>query len=114
MHLPNKIYEICKYTAQVGLPALATLYATLGAVWGIPSTDAVVKTIVAFNVALGALLVLNQAQYNSSDAKYDGTAVVQVTPEGEENFISDINFGDLTRGDVTEKKQLLLKVEKAE
>lgn len=112
MQLPNKVYDILKYAAQVGLPAMATLWASLGAIWGWDNTDSAVKTIVAVNVALGALLVLNQAAWNRSDAKYDGTAWVQVTPPGQDDFISDIDFANNTRSQVTEKKEILLKVEK--
>lgn len=71
MKLPNGVYDVLKYVAQVGLPALATMVMSLGAVWGWDLTDQVVKSIVAVNVGLGALLVLNQVGYNRSDAKYD-------------------------------------------
>ena len=110
MNLPNKLYDIAKYAAQVGLPALATLVASLGAIWNWQDTDSIVKTIVAVNVALGALLVLNQAAWNRSDAKYDGVALVQETPPGQDNVITDLNLNK-TAEEVSGQKDLVLKVE---
>jgi len=110
MNLPNKFYDVLKYAAQVGLPALATLVASLGAIWSWDNTDSIVKTIVAVNVALGALLVLNQAAWNRSDAKYDGVALVQETPPGQDNVITDLNMKK-TAEEVGSQKDLLLKVQ---
>lgn len=73
MKFPDHIYDILKYLAQVGLPALATLVFSLGPIWDLPNADEITKTIVAVNVFLGALLVLNQVRWNNSDEKYDGT-----------------------------------------
>lgn len=103
MALPNGVYNAAKYTAQVGLPALGTLVMTLGAIWGIPYTDQIVKSIIAVNVALGALLVLNQVSYNKSDDKYD--AILNTESNLDRAVLRDLNINP-----DDQRKQALLKI----
>lgn len=69
----NRLYNVLKYTAQIVLPAMATLYFALFEIWGFPNGAEVVGTIVAFDAFLGVLLGMNTAAYNKSDVKFDGT-----------------------------------------
>ena len=46
------------------LPAIATLYAALSAVWAWPYSDQVVTTITAVDTFLGAVLCISTATYN--------------------------------------------------
>lgn len=62
--LSNKIYDVLKFIALIVLPALATLYATLGAIWGLPYVEEIPKTITAIDTFLGAILMISTAQYN--------------------------------------------------
>lgn len=62
--LKDKVYDIGKYVAQIALPAIATFYAGLGALWGFPKTTEVVGTITLTDTLLGGLLILSTAQYN--------------------------------------------------
>lgn len=107
MKINNKVYDVLKYLAQVGLPALATFVFTLGPIWDIPEVDPIAKTIVAINVLLGALLVLNQIKYNSSDERFDGTINPAVADA--------VTFPDVLSVDkpneAQEQKAVLLKVE---
>jgi hypothetical protein len=64
--LSNKAYDIGKYVAQVALPAVATFYAAVGALWGFPNVTEVVGTITATDTLLGALLLISGAQYNKA------------------------------------------------
>lgn len=64
MLFSNKVYDVLKWIAQIFLPAFATLYFALSPIWNFPHTDAVVGTIVALNVLLGALLGLSEVKYN--------------------------------------------------
>lgn len=93
MNLSNKTYDIIKYLALVGLPAVATFVAAIGVIWGFDYTDQVVKSIVAFSTLLGALTVVNKAVYNRSDAKYDGEIQYEATPPGTDDNIVHIDLG---------------------
>lgn len=74
--LSDSVYNAIKQAAQYWLPALGTLYAALGALWGFPYVTQVVGTIAAVDVFLGVILGVGAASYNKSDAKYDGAIVV--------------------------------------
>lgn len=66
MKLPNNVYDVLKYIAQIVLPALATLYFALSKIWGLPYGEEIVGTISAIDVFLGALLGLSTMNYNKS------------------------------------------------
>lgn len=66
MSLNNKVYDVLKWVALIGLPAFGTLYWTLSSVWGFPYAEQVVATVVAANTFLGALLGLSTYQYNKT------------------------------------------------
>lgn len=63
MHLPDKWFDVLKKIAQFVLPGAATLYFAVSQIWGLPYTEEVVGSIVAFNVFLGALLGISDMQY---------------------------------------------------
>lgn len=69
MKLSNKTYDILKYIALVGLPALATLYLTLSAIWGLPYGEAIAGTITAVDTFLGALLGISSIKYELEEQK---------------------------------------------
>ena len=69
--MSNKQYDICKYIVQLLLPALATLYAALASVWGLPYTEEVVQTITALVTFLSAILGISNAAYYKA-AKKEG------------------------------------------
>lgn len=62
--LNNKIYNILKYIAQIGLPALGALYFALSQIWGLPYGEEVVGTVTAIDLFLGALLGISSVKYN--------------------------------------------------
>ena len=64
MRMSNKVYDILKYIAQIVLPALATLWATLGKIWGWPLVTEIAATICAVDTFMGVLLKLSTDQYN--------------------------------------------------
>lgn len=63
MILPDKLYNILKWIAQVALPALGTLYFALAGIWGFPYGEQIVGTITAIDACLGALLGLSTINY---------------------------------------------------
>ena len=64
MILPDKIYDILKWITMIVIPALATAYVGLAAVWGWPYADQIAKTAAVVCTLLGALLWISTAQYN--------------------------------------------------
>lgn len=64
--MTNKTYDILKWVAQYGLPAIGTLYFALAGIWNLPYGEEVVGTITAFDAFLGVLLGISTAQYNKS------------------------------------------------
>lgn len=68
MKLPDKIYNILKWVTMIVLPALATAYVGLAAIWGWPYADEVAKTTAVICTLLGSLLGISTAQYNKDKA----------------------------------------------
>lgn len=54
--LPNKVYDVLKWVGLIFLPSLAALVGTVGPAWGMPHVDAVVLTINAVGVFIGAAI----------------------------------------------------------
>lgn len=67
MKLNNKVYDILKWVVIIVMPAVATLYAALAAVWAWPYADEVVTTITAVDTFLGAVLCISTAQYHKEN-----------------------------------------------
>lgn len=67
MKMNNKVYDVLKFIAQIVLPALGTLYFALAGIWGFPYGEAVVGTVTAVDVFLGALLGISSAQYKKDN-----------------------------------------------
>ncbi len=64
MKLSNKAYDILKWLTLIVLPALATAYVGLAAVWGWPYADEAAKTTAVVCALLGSLLGISTAEYN--------------------------------------------------
>jgi Putative phage holin Dp-1 len=75
--ITGKLYNVLKFIALIGFPALATLYFTLAAIWGLPAAEQVVGTIVALDTFLGVILQISSTSYNSSTSQ--GTLAVVET-----------------------------------
>ncbi len=54
--LPERAYQALKWAGLIALPALATFYGVCAPLWGWPEPAAVVATINALGVLMGALL----------------------------------------------------------
>jgi len=65
--MSNKMYDILKYIAQIGLPAVGTLYYALSAIWGLPYGEQIVGTITAVDTFLGTLLMISSSAYNRKE-----------------------------------------------
>lgn len=64
MKLNSKVYDWLKWITMIVLPALATAYVGLSAIWGFPYADEVAKTTTVICTLLGALLGISTATYN--------------------------------------------------
>lgn len=69
MIIPSKIYDVLKWVCMIVLPAIATLWFTLGKVWGFPYLGEIEATIVAIDTFLGAILGVSTIQYNRLENK---------------------------------------------
>lgn len=63
MKLSNETYDLLKKVALYFLPALATLWLTIGKIWGIPYTTEIGATITAIDVFIGACLGISSKNY---------------------------------------------------
>ena len=64
--MSNKTYDILKWVAQYGLPAVGTLYFAIAGIWNLPYGEEVVGTITAIDAFLGVLLGISTAQYKKT------------------------------------------------
>ena len=67
--MSNKVYDVCKWIAQILLPALATLYFGLAIIWYLRYREEFVASITALDLFLGALLGISTIQYNKQNKK---------------------------------------------
>ena len=67
INMTNRTYDILKWIALILLPALATFYAAIAAVWGLPYTEQVVGTITAVETLLGTLLKISSDNYKKQE-----------------------------------------------
>lgn len=67
MKLSDKIYNILKWAVMIVLPAVATFYAALAAVWALPYSQEIVTTVTAVAAFLGALLGISTAEYRKEE-----------------------------------------------
>lgn len=82
MQLNSKVYDVLKWITMIVLPALATAYVGLAAIWGWPYADEVAKTTTVICTLLGALLGISTAQYNKSQPIAED-ADMKIWPEKE-------------------------------
>ena len=67
--MSNKTYDILAYIQRIILPAVATLIATLGQIWGWEfPVEQIVLTLTAVDTFMGVVLRISSTQYFSSVA----------------------------------------------
>ena len=61
--VPEQIYQVLKWAGLIALPALAVFVSTVGQAWGMDPglSNAIVTTLNALGVLVGALLGISQA-----------------------------------------------------
>jgi hypothetical protein len=103
----SALYDKLKFVALILLPAIGTLYFTLGNTWNWPNVEQVLGSITAIDTFLGAIIGISSASYNSSDSKYDGTVNVATSMEGNKLFTLELE-GD--PNDLDKKDSILFKI----
>ena len=63
MRISDRMYDVLKWVTMIVLPACATAYVGLAAVWGWPWAEEVAKTSAVVCTLLGALLGISTAEY---------------------------------------------------
>lgn len=63
MKMSNKVYDILKWMVIIFIPALSTLYSVLAAVWGLPFSDEISKTMMAIATFIGVCLGISHVTY---------------------------------------------------
>lgn len=109
--LNNAWYRRLKFIALVVLPALGSLYFGLAQIWGLPKAGEVVGSITVIDTFLGLILKAAEAQYDKSDAKYDGIVELETGTDGSEHMFLRQYPGRTTSIDLNQRKELLFKVE---
>lgn len=79
--LSSEVYDFLKRLVQVGLPAVSTLYFTLGQIWGFPVIEEVVGTFAAIAVFLGVIIGISKHNYETSGDAYDGKLLIRQDSE---------------------------------
>ena len=59
--LPETAYKALKWAGLIACPAIATFVGVVGPVWGMPNVDAIVTTVNAAGVCIGALIGYSKA-----------------------------------------------------
>ena len=70
--MTNKAFDVLRLIGELILPALATLYAALGAIWGWPYIEAIVGTIAAVTAFIGAIVNGLRRVYNKKEEQHEG------------------------------------------
>ena len=65
--IPSKIYQVLKWLGLIACPAIATFIGAVFPAWGIPNADAVVLTLNAAGVLIGALIGVSAATSRQVD-----------------------------------------------
>lgn len=59
----GKVYDILKWIASVGLPAITAFWLTIGQIWEIPYTNQIGATLAAITTLACALLGISSIKY---------------------------------------------------
>lgn len=69
MNFSNKAYNALKWIVITVLPAASVFVAALGHIYNLGNTDAIVATLNAIAVFLGATMHISSASYNKKEGE---------------------------------------------
>ena len=84
MLMNSKVYNILKYITMIVLPALTTLWLSIGSIWGFPYVEPIGATLTAITAFLGAILGISTSLYNIREQRKDELVDMQKAFEKEE------------------------------
>lgn len=100
MKMNDRTYDLLKWLCLIVLPALATLYATLGKVWGLPYTEQIPLTINAIATFIGVCIGVSTLAYNKEVINFeDEEDGIGGIPEEDYNELEDFTEEQLEVGE---------------
>lgn len=69
--MSNKIYDILKWIAIIGLSALGSLYSGLALIWDLPYANEIPKTLDVIGTFLGVILGISHYNYTKQKDNSD-------------------------------------------
>lgn len=109
--LGDKTYDTLKVLVELFMPAAATLYFSLGSIWGWPNVESIIGTITAITAFLGVTLGISGHNYKKEavpvSAKPDGTLNVLRQDNGA--ILYDFDAKD-TMADLRRRQSVVFKV----
>ena len=65
--MSNKAFDILRLVGEIIIPAIATFYAAVGAIWGWPYIEGITGTLAAVTVLIGAIVNGLRRMYNKKE-----------------------------------------------
>lgn len=65
----SNLYDVLKWIASVGLPAITAFWLTLGQIWELPYTNQIGATLAAITTLACALLGISSIKYRLASEK---------------------------------------------
>lgn len=107
--LSDRLYTWFKSSSLYVLPAIAAAYFGVAQIWGLPKAEEVVGTVAVLETLLGVLLRVSNKQYETSDARFDGSILVE---PGEDEDTTNLNVL-LDPDAIANKKEIVVRIDKA-
>ena len=105
MKITNKSYDVIKWIVVIVIPAVITLYSTLGGIWIFPLVQEITASLAAIDVFLGVIMKISSATYNK---EYDGVLHVDtVNDETTDKYLFEVD--DLDQ--LANKDRITLKID---
>lgn len=109
--LGDKVYNTLKVIVQIIMPAAATLYFSLGSIWGWPNVESVIGTVTAITTFLGVTLGISGHNYKKEAVPVSATpdGVLNVLRQDNGEVLYDFDAND-TMADLRRRKSVVFKV----
>lgn len=65
--MSNKVYDVLKYIAQIGLPAITVFVGVVLKCFNVECTAIVITIMTAFDALLGSMLQISSNNYNKEE-----------------------------------------------
>lgn len=58
--LPSGVYDVLKWLALIGLPAIGVFYSALAGIWSLPGANEVASTLQVVGLAIGTIIGVSE------------------------------------------------------